>query len=88
MSLCGWVGSCEVTGKAGYQDEEVVDERRVYCDLHKPLLGVDPFNPSRYFPFAVCEKKRGSRAGGIEQGDMIESFRRGHNVEVGIGTSE
>ena len=87
MSLCGWVGGCKVTNKTGYQDEEV-DERKVYCDLHEPLLGVDPLNLSRYFPFAVCEEKRGSRAGGIEEGDMVESFGRGHDVEVGIGPSE
>lgn len=87
MSLCGWVGGYEVTNNAGYQDEGI-NERRVYCSLHEPLLGVDAFNASRYFPLAVCEEKRGSRAGGIEEGDMIESFRCGDDVQVGIGCSK
>jgi len=60
----------------------------VYYDSHEPFLGVDAFDPSCYFPFTVCEEKRGDRAGRIKESNMVESFRRGHDVEVSVGASE
>ena len=60
----------------------------MYYDSHEPLLGIDAFDPSSNFPFTICEEKRGGRTGRVEESNMIESFGRGHDVEVSVGASE